>query len=314
MKKIKKQTKWTSFVARKEYASKTIVPKFLNSKDAEVRRIGSYMKDCGSTVRLAECGGCEKRYYAGHYRCKQKFCPECEHRKSMVWMARIMKELQDLSEKDVKFNIHHGVLTIRSHDELRDMIRVLEQGWRHISNGVKSSRKRFKDRFIGGVRSLEVKLGKHGWHAHYHLLMLSSTDYERDVDWLSEAWERGTKGHGKQVYIKTVSQNQVINAVLEVCKYIMKFDVEYDDEKLSEIVRALYRKRRVNTWGVLYGTRKKVEEDIKEMDKKEGNLEDFLCTVCGSEKARIIIARFEDIYLDYYDDVYRKERVDKGLN
>lgn len=269
------------------------------------------MKGCGDTVRIAECENCKTQYYAGHYRCKQKFCPECEHIKSMMWTARIMGEIQPVIN-DV--NVHHGVLTIRSQEKLRPMIADLENAWRYMKNGNKTYRKKFKERFKGGVRSLEVKQGKggHGWHAHYHVLMITDKTFSRDVEWLKEAWTDSTKGKGTQPYIKTVKSNTgLIEAVLEVCKYIIKFDTEYKDEKLIEMVHALHNKRRVNSFGMLYGLASKVEADVIEQDKKEGSLEDFLCAVCGSVTAKLILKHYSDVRYNYYDDVCRLEKTNK---
>jgi len=276
---------------------KMIVPRFLNSGFDEVKRIGSTMSECGSLVTMAQCQDCGIRYYKGHNRCRQKFCSNCERKKSMIWSARIMERLKD----EKKYNYYLLTLTIRDMADLGKMIKRLECAWRCFVHEDKNLRKLFKERFCGGVRSLEVKKGSGSglWHCHYHVFLISKRS-GRDIEWIKEAWNRITDGDGQQVDIRVIRKNKILDGLVETLKYITKFeDMQLSDLDLFDMVFELKGKRRINSFGILYGLGKQVDEDLDNVDKKEKVLTDFICELCGSRFADLIISRLDDVEGDY---------------
>lgn len=306
------KTKWTVFLHHKKFMDDFIIPKFLASDDRYIKHLGHVLNDCGDTVNFAQCGDCGTKHFRGYFRCKQKFCSNCERTKSLIWIARIMEYLKPI-QKD--YNYHFLTLTIRSEKDLDSQIKNLEKAWRYMKNGHKTYRKLFKERFIGGIRSLETKQGKggFGWHAHYHVFLITSKEHKRDIEWLKDAWQLATAGEGKQPYIKTVQANKLINGVIETVKYMTKFDettLDINKDHLIEMVYALKNKRRVNTFGCMYGLSSKVEDDFNKIEDKEKNLENFICQVCGGTTAELIYRKFEQVKDQFYYDYLEKDHKD----
>lgn len=297
-----KKTKWTGFLYRKKYLDEEIVPMFLRSSDPYLKYLGVKLAECGEFVRLAECSNCGTEFFNGYSRCRRKYCPNCEHSKGMIWAARVYQRVSVMVDD---FDFYFLTLTVKSFDNLEKMIDCLEKAWRYIKHDNKHYRKLFKDRFVGGLRNMEVKLGTggHGWHAHYHILMAARKGFQRDIDWLREAWIKATDGLGTQPYIKKIRKNRLINGVLETTKYIIKFNPgQYKDNDLIQLVYGLRHKRRINTFGLFYGLGRQVDKDIENLEQKEKSLNGFICTICGSQSANLIIKHFNQISEDFYRD------------
>jgi len=300
--KLKKQSRWTGFLARQKFSDENVIPLFLSSKDSYVQFLGDKLAECGNFIKLAQCGDCGTEYYRGFSRCKKKFCANCEHTKGGIWLSRIMQGVEKIKDQ---YDFYFLTLTVTSQSNLKSMISTLERAWRYLKHDSKTYRKMFSERFVGGLRSLEVKWGKgdKGWHAHYHCLLIATKGFQRDIDWIREAWHNATDGLGTQPYIKKIKTNKLVLGILETCKYMVKFDFGlYDDDKIIEMVYSLDGKRRVNTFGILYGLGARVEQDIAELETKEKTLDGFMCEICGSDSAKLIIKHLDSIYQNYYRD------------
>ena len=212
--------------------------------------------------------------------------------------------------------------TVRDAMPLKDPLGKLEGAYRVVYNGnLNGNRVKWKERFPGGIRSLEVKIGEGSgkWHPHYHaLVMQEGGTYEKDYDWLSEAWhdavgyrvkengdpvvvvrEDGTedKDWNGNVWIKKVSAKKrsgIIEAVCETLKYILKPDKSVFGKKsrgmanielFGEAYWTLKGKRQTSTWGLLYNIQEEVEEDFE--NEEEGALVEFICQRCGCTEAEL---------------------------
>ena len=303
-------TKWTTFLHQKKYMDEKVTPAFKKISDAVVDITIYQMVGCGAYVNFAECTNDKILHYRGKTRCKQKFCIMCERVKSLLWTVRILEYIKAHSEE---IDVYTMTLDRRSMENLSLMILEMEKSWRFIQHDDKYYRKIFNNRFIGGVRSLEVKRGKggHGWHAHYHLLLITNKSYSRDIDWLKEAWDKATNGEGKQPYIKKINTkgNNLVKAVVECCKYITKYNTATlnNTNWLTELYYSLRGKRRVNSFGALRGINKQVAKDCQEHDEKERDLTNFICKVCGNETAELVVKQFNDCKDKFYPDYSPRE-------
>ena len=225
----------------------------------ELKEVGQdlRMEQCGDIIRVAKCVGCGAMHYLGHTLCRGRWCMNCMHKKLLCWLKRLLLIFQDWY---IDGNYLSALnFTVRDAMPLLDPLERLENAYRVVYNG-RGNREKWKERFPGGIRTLEVKIGKDSgmWHPHYHTLVMQRGDaYEKDYDWLSEAWhetvgckiengepkivmkEDGTldKDWNGNVWIKKVSENKkngILEAVCETLKYILKPDKRYSEKKTAE--------------------------------------------------------------------------------
>lgn len=278
-----------AFKEKKSYMNRVVIPAFEYANlETDV------LRSCGDIVYSIQCDNCHTHHFNGFQRCKSRWCVSCNHVKTLAWIARLIPIIQDWRENGGyvgKMNF-----TIRNTETLDEGLEILGESWRRFSNG-KGIRKKFKDKFPGGVRSLEVTIGNDGsWHPHYHTLFLKSC-YEKDFDWLKEQWEKAT-GMAAETDEKVGSiwlegfygtDNKVIKGVIEVVKYITSPESDWFQPHraahLREAHRTLKGVRQMNTWGILYGLAAQVEKDIEELGEKK--LTEFICQRCGCTEGQL---------------------------
>lgn len=183
-------------------------------------------------------------------------------------------------------------LTIPTGPDLKEQIKKINDNWQICFHDDKRIRKLFKNRMVGGLRSLEVKVSqeKNEWHAHLHCLIMQPKGFEKDFDWIKERWRSITGG---SVWIKDITK-QRLKGVVETIKYLIKPEMElYKNTYLLEgAVKALHNKRQINTWGKLRGLSKEVEEI--EDTWEERKLTAFVCSKCGCNEGQLIKMLYED--------------------
>lgn len=293
---------WKNFQYGKELMEKVVYPAFENAKIPDLAN----MKLCGSVINVIECKACHTKHYAGNWRCKNRWCINCNRVKVKAWIARLVPILKEWLEAGNYITILN--LTIKDTERLTEGLKLLESSFRSMQNGDKEFRKKWKDRFPGGVRSLEVKRGKNSkdWHPHFHCLTMQNY-YNKDFNWVRDAWERFTwqcsgndysqyaklsrKEKDKQkigsVWLKEITSEDLLVGVVETLKYIMKPELSLfkNTEDLTEAWVELKGKRQVNTWGLLRGLGKLVDEDIEHTEEKK--LTEFICQQCGCTEGHL---------------------------
>lgn len=237
--------------------------------------------------------------------------------KSRAWLGRLYEKLEDYL-----LSGHYIVMltfTIKDMDNLKDMLDILNNAWRNFGHNIKSCRNDFKNRWLGGVKSLEVKTGANSkqWHCHYHCIMVKNI-YSYDEFYLNGTKENGYKsawrycvelagggpdnGHVdiKTIYCKDkqgkkqVNKEALLKGIVESVKYISKFDyLKESKERLRELVEGLYKVRQINTFGCLSGVNAKVDKDLKE-DTSRGTIE-HICKVCHCNEAQIVDKLTQDV-------------------
>lgn len=297
--------RWQAFQYHDLIMQKTIIPAFENVSEYlpfEADRL----RACGYSIHAAICTDCGSRHYVGHTSCRHRWCAKCAHKKSLSWLARLSGPLLDWVENGGKLALL--TLTVRDTDKLTDSLTLLEKSFRYMVNHDKTIRQKFKERYPGGVRSLEVKIGKGSgkWHPHLHCLLLQTKKRQRDIDWLREAWQRAVRinsgaddGNGilDIRVIDTKKDNGITKGILESVKYITKADNDLftqkhesrknrdDIPRLVEAFQALYGKKAQSTWGVLRGLLKEVDEYFHSYE--ENKLKEFACQACGATEAQV---------------------------
>lgn len=241
--------------------------------------IADRIRACGQYIIAIVCSACDTKHFAGFTRCKSRWCLACAKVRAMLWVARI---LQFISNNSDKYDYYMLNLTIRSMDDLGDMINAIKHYWRVLTHSNGKCTKKFRERFKGGIRSIEIKRGKNGWHVHIHALLCTiQGEYKKDYEWLSEAWKQVTDGNGS-IYIKKIRGS--IKDIVEVVKYMVK-PSKYNDDDMRELIQSLHNVRQVSTFGVMYGMDSKVEEDMERVEEKK--LAQFICARCGCTEGQL---------------------------
>ena len=115
----------------------------------------------------------------------------------------------------------------------------------------------------------------------------------KDFDWLKNAWQKSYKLiTGKdvslQVRVDVIHKNHkgYIGSILEVAKYVTKFDWRLDDD-VKELVSSLAGIRSTSTWGILRNrlTEQSVEKD---MDITLDQAVNLVCKSCGNDSFDVL--------------------------
>lgn len=245
------------------------------------------LSKCGDFVYSIDCDSCHSKHFGGFSSCKSRWCIPCNHKKTLAWLAKLMPVLETWQGRVGMLNF-----TIETGTDLAAQIKKLQYGWRRFNNDP-YIRKHFKNRLVGGLRSLEVKISSGDstkWHAHLHCLILQPKGNDKDFDWIREKWNSATGG---SVWIKDIT-NQKLKGSVEVLKYLIKPEMGLynNNVMLSEAVEALKGKRQINTWGLLRGLAKEVEELEDTWEEKK--LTAFVCSKCGCTEGELVKMLYKD--------------------
>lgn len=249
------------------------------------------LKLCGSFIYSVDCGHCHTKHFAGFSSCKSRWCIPCSHKKTLAWLAKLMPVLEKWQGRVGMLNF-----TIETGPDLEKQLKKLQEGWKKFMKD-KRVVKKFRDRLPGGLRSLEVKIAQGDsthWHAHLHCLILQPAGYEKDYDWIKEKWHSATGG---SVWIKDITKQKLKGSV-EVLKYLIKPEMGLykNTEMLGKAVMSLKGKRQINTWGLLRGLSKEVEDLENTWEEKK--LTTFVCSKCGCTEGELLKMLYSDS-LDY---------------
>ena len=286
--------KYHDFLEKQFFARNIVAPAF---ESAGFHKIATDIMDCGLFKNYSLCLGCNILYFNGASSCKQRFCPVCNHKRSMLYFNRFVPIFKNLLAQGYYINMLN--FTIVDDSSLSHSLEVLTKAFRYICHESKEYSSVFKSMFVGGISSKEIKLGENSklWHPHIHCLVVKDR-YSQDFEYLKYIWNNAVRicggypsatnsGKYGSVFIssvvdKTIGDTQYVKSVesgvLETMKYITKFDYQLDNEYLPELVKTLKGVRSVNTWGCLRNIKSDVEDD---MLKPYSEIYKCACTVCG---------------------------------
>ena len=307
---------WERFKKTKAAGMGIVLPKFQEAatdyQDNTLAKEGERIKNCGMMIKAIGCKKCGEKFFKGYARCKSKYCPTCSALKGAIWCAKLYPLLQQWLEKGN--NIHFATFTIPDQEDLEYALKIIYDAWRYMTN--KLVPKEWKERFAGGVKAVECKIGKYSgkWHVHIHALVLR-TGYRKDAHFLKENWSKAVHHvMGENIYVawpnikpikaKDGSKNRdkLLWSVCETVKYATKINPDMETYRVAQAFYGLKNRRQISCWGVLYGISKLVE---KEMDEESDNLiKSFKCTTCGFD-----ISEFLEIWENtgkYWQDTEMK--------
>lgn len=283
--------KYLDFLERKNYSNEVVIPALFT---AGLEKKALTLSECGHFKEIAICENCGDREFYGFSCCRDRFCPICEKKRSLLWFSKLIPLTEELIGE--KFYLNMMTLTIPDEQDLKTSLKRLLGTWRNFTHQNLKMSKEFKKRFVGGIRFLEVKRGKNSklWHPHFHLIVVKETP-SRDFEWLVDAWSRSYSLFVKQKIecnvdirpFKIKKKDDLLKSVLEVCKYVSKFDWTNENiTDVQEFVDSLVNIRSVSTWGII---RKKLRDDVEdEMSTPLLDLKTLICQRCGSSSWDVI--------------------------
>lgn len=294
--------KYIDFLNKKRYSRNVVIPQL---KNLGYKKKAERLEDCGNYKNLAICTTCGRTHFNGATSCKDRFCPVCQKKRGLLWLLKIYPILENLIKKG--FIINFVTLTVRDGKNLQERVNILNSSFRYMQHEDKYLRQEFNSLYIGGIRCLEVKLGKFSnlWHPHMHMLVVkrAKTDFREDREFLTSAWAKSltqvtgifTMPKDVIIDIKAISMkdrygNKIFNktaifkACLETFKYLIKAD--FNECLCSELIKVLAKTKTINAWGNirdLLGERNIDLQIEKELNMCETELSNKVCSLCGSD-------------------------------
>lgn len=188
-------------------------------------------EDCGKDIWLDDDG-----HITGANFCKQRLCPVCNYRRSTLMWHKINEIVSVFSENEFVFI----TLTVKNCKdvELSKTITHLLESFHRIT-----SRRTWKQNFVGYVRGLEITYNamQDTYHPHIHILAVTSKEYfaEKyiDIGTLRKWWQESANlDYFVQVNIEKVHNKE--KAVAEVAKYAVKMSDILETGISSQRLRA----------------------------------------------------------------------------
>ncbi len=192
------------------------------------------------------------------FSCNQyKLCPICAMRRSRKVFGTLMDKVKELAL--TADDLYLVTITVKNNESLVDALEQLRGFYSHLVQGRKNSKKRswspesYPWGLIDGwIGHCEITNSKHGWHPHYHFLVVPLPQYKHlfkldkvnhsfgadgayfgslFASYLGNKLHKYTKGESYIVHCQAVSQNEDLKdgetseggAIAEVTKYLFKF-------------------------------------------------------------------------------------------
>lgn len=255
-------------------------------KNLWAKKRGILMSTCGDYLAFGEhvdpeTGELTRRLDAANF-CRDRLCPTCQWRKSLVMFAQLSTIMDAIeAEKPGVYTPIFLTLTMKNvqADGLSAAIDKILKAWSRMMNKA-GNRKPYQVN-VGWFRALEVTYNAEAdtWHPHIHAILLVESDYFTDPDkyidhdsWVAE-WRRALGAdYDPSVDVRRV-KNSRSDAVAEVAKYAVKpgewvcDDRDATDAHVELLATVLKGRRLVAFGGLMMQVRKQLkQEDAEKAD------------------------------------------------
>lgn len=248
--------------------------------DVEPRR-SEKLSTCGTWLMFREyfeMKGRPKKLAAGLFCQQPLWCGFCAAGQAARQSMTLAKKFNEVIRPGGQIP-YMVTLTAKSDSDLGAMKGRVWAAWAKLMQRRRDARKGKSDTITGpwegGFVSGEVKRGKggHGWHYHLHGLVLDDSGrFAPRRERLTREWAGllGQKWASTQFEpVARTGSDPVASAIIETCKYAVKWDGRESFEDRAYAANALHRVRRVRTFGCLYGL--KLPDDVTDdMSEYEG--------------------------------------------
>lgn len=203
--------------------------------------------------------------------CRVRFCPICQWRRSLAWMARFYGILPKINEKYLGYRWISLVLTVKNCD-VQDVGETLT----HMNKSFARFIRKPDICHVGGIKSFECTRSEDGKaHPHFHVLLLVHPRYFKDkylkhsdfvqlwrdslkVDYDPVVSVQAVKYKGKRKFAAEELEREnkdcrhFEDAILETIKYSVKpSDMVEDEEWFYELNNQLHKRRAISVFGSL---------------------------------------------------------------
>lgn len=290
--------KYQDFKKKRRFALEQVVPALQN--------VGLHDKAkkillCSNFYKVAICRDCGSAHYNGSYSCKDKFCPVCQKKRSLLWLTKLIPICRDLLDRGYHLNMLTYTIRVTDNMSLKQSLDILQSSFRYMTHDYKQSAKIYNELILGGVRSLEVKIGEDKdtkeltglWHPHYHILVCThgKVKYKELHKILYDMWNHSIKivAHSKDTFcgsvnissIKARDEQQLLEGLLEIVKYMTKFD--WQGANVHELVTTMHKQKLQNSFGNFKYLISDKDVELA-LNKSMTELQESFCTVCGSSE------------------------------
>jgi plasmid rolling circle replication initiator protein Rep len=253
-------------------------------------RYSERMGECSNRLQFAlkpdEQGDVVFKLFAARF-CRVRFCPVCQWRKSLMWVARFLKAMPKYRADYPKLVPVFLTLTVRNCpvDELRATVGEMNLAFKRMSQ-----RRAWPGE--GWVKSLEVTRNPETReaHPHFHCLMFVKPGYFKGKGYITQqGWRELWRDCLRVDYLPVVNVKRVkskkpggddaigaaASGIVETLKYSVKpEDLVSDGDWLYAITQQLHNTRAVAIGGNLRGYLKDEEpEDLINTDEPELDVE-----------------------------------------
>lgn len=252
------------------------------------------MANCASVLIYNYCRECGSMHIARSYLCRDRLCPVCSWRLSLQRAGEMWLSLQKIYESGSPVNAAMITLTAKSvtGENLEKSIDELLSAWARLR------KRRAWSRWVAGyARSLEVTIGKGGYHPHMHVLVLWADGYDRQITQrqICDMWGDALRvdytpicdirrAYNKAPDGQTSEWERTMNAAIECCKYAVsgKITTSATPDQLGYIARALKGRRLIAYGGIIADARAtlSLDDDDTPADISEITI---TCPKCGSD-------------------------------
>ena len=244
-------------------------------KRPDIERLYSNITECASYLVFNDYYTVDQLRLIKAHTCKKHLlCPFCAMRRAGKYVAKNIPKIEQVLTENPSLIPVMITLTVKNGPSLTERFNHLRRAEKRLKQAARNALKGQKwteyARVQGAIAAYEfTKKDEGDWHPHIHILAL--VDSYIDQAKLSQEWEAIT-GDSFIVDIRKIKGKanagglDIASAMLEVCKYSLKFhDMTLDDTWTAYNV--LRGKRLVNPSGLLRGV--EMPDDLLD-DELEG--------------------------------------------
>ncbi len=277
-------------------------------RNVQFRRRSALVSQCGDALVFGqyvdpETGEVQRKLDAANF-CRDRLCPLCQWRKSLVTFSQLSAIMDRIDETEPGLVPVFLTLTMRNvpGECLADGVSHLLEAWSRLT--AKRTNPKLNALMAGWFRALEITYNAETgeWHPHIHSVVLMPPEYFTDpalyrdhAAWVAE-WRKALRvDYDPSVDVRTV-KNDRADAVAEVSKYAVKpgewvsSDECVTDRNVELLANVLKGRRLVAFGGLMMQVRRELKQedaetaDLVKTDAREDELRSDL---------RVMVERYE---------------------
>lgn len=281
----------------------------ISDRIPELLKQSEALCSCGNWLKFSTCaqGHSESKKLIGASFCRQRLCPMCQWRRSLLVAGQVRAVAHEAS-KDHSARFLLLTLTIKNcqPDEIADVYTRLTRSYSKLLKY-----KDVRSVVLGSFRAIETTIshGK-GFHPHIHALVAVRPSYFKkgylSHDKWRSLWAKSLGvNYAPMVNVKAVTAKRSLSgAVAESAKYAVKpsslidtEDWEFTDRNVETMHKLLKGRRAFAYSGLLkeiHNSLFKTSPEDPDADLLDVPMERCSCPVCGGDLAEIVFSWSRD--------------------